>query len=380
MVGKAVIKKVSGIRVEDLQSAYEHGISICKDDVADEAQGMGKEALQAFFEEALKSHTGKQSAIKELQGSIAALLAFMRDEEAAKLPLFIFVDELDRCRPDYAIRLLEGVKHLFNVQGVCFVFTTNMTQLAASTKAIYGGEFDAATYLKRFFSFMYRLPVPELTAYARVLAMESYALSAGHTFYSGLPGKDVAADPVETLTLSLGAIASAFKLTLRDVKQVFRISEAAIPSLDVRYPVHALYLLALSAISQRRPDLLDSLDGAQCDFDAVLKQLQLRSVEFTYTVPGAVLAGEKTAKVLLAEILSVYGAAARNETQYFSGLRQSLGGRQDHLSDVLRRVADEYHSSVDSLNAPSAIAGYARTVRLAGQVMDPPIARSVGAA
>jgi len=34
--------------------------------------------------------------------------------------VIIIVDELDRCRPDYAIRVLEIIKHLFDVNGYIF--------------------------------------------------------------------------------------------------------------------------------------------------------------------------------------------------------------------------------------------------------------------
>ncbi len=71
-------------------------------------------------------------------------------EKEAKLPLVIFVDELDRCRPDFALSLLERMKHLFNVDGVFFVLSVDRDQLENSVKAIYGEGLDANGYLRRF--------------------------------------------------------------------------------------------------------------------------------------------------------------------------------------------------------------------------------------
>ena len=80
-------------------------------------------------------------------------------------PLIVVIDELDRCRPSYAIELLEVAKHLFTVDRIMFVLATNRTQLAHSVKAIYGSEFDAEGYLERFFDIDYRLPEPDRSGF-----------------------------------------------------------------------------------------------------------------------------------------------------------------------------------------------------------------------
>ena len=64
--------------------------------------------------------------------------------------LVVCVDELDRCRPDYAIRFLEATKHIFEVEGVIFLLAVNLSELSNSVRALYGAEFDAQQYLRRF--------------------------------------------------------------------------------------------------------------------------------------------------------------------------------------------------------------------------------------
>lgn len=68
------------------------------------------------------------------------------------------IDELDRCRPDYALSLLEIVKHFFNVSGVHFVLGVNLSELQNSVRVRYGSNVDAATYLQKFYSVVLRLP------------------------------------------------------------------------------------------------------------------------------------------------------------------------------------------------------------------------------
>ena len=84
-------------------------------------------------------------------------------------PLILMVDELDRCRPTYAVQLLEVAKHLFSVHRVVFVLAINRSELAHSIRALYGQGFNADGYLRRFFDADFRLPAPERKAFIEAL-------------------------------------------------------------------------------------------------------------------------------------------------------------------------------------------------------------------
>lgn len=68
--------------------------------------------------------------------------------------LLIIVDELDRCRPTFAIQTLELAKHLFTVPGLVFIFALDIEQLSHSIRTVYGKEMRASGYLSRFFEYM----------------------------------------------------------------------------------------------------------------------------------------------------------------------------------------------------------------------------------
>ena len=72
--------------------------------------------------------------------------------------LVVFVDELDRCKPDYAIRLLECVKHYFDDERLIFVFSISLFQLQHTIKCYYGYNFDATRYLDKFFDLRISIP------------------------------------------------------------------------------------------------------------------------------------------------------------------------------------------------------------------------------
>lgn len=92
-------------------------------------------------------------------------------------PLFIIVDELDRCRPSYAIDLLESIKHLFNVPHVVFLLAVDSTQLLQQVEHTFGlkacvedGKVvrdPRQDYLEKFFDIYYNLPVTDKAEFVK---------------------------------------------------------------------------------------------------------------------------------------------------------------------------------------------------------------------
>jgi len=87
--------------------------------------------------------------------------------EAQGNRLVIFIDELDRCKPDYAIRLLERIKHYFEDDRITFVFSVNLEQLQHTIEAHYGAGFDATRYLDKFFDLHISLAEIDYDCYLR---------------------------------------------------------------------------------------------------------------------------------------------------------------------------------------------------------------------
>lgn len=104
----------------------------------------------------------------ELQAAVALL------PESGKKSTFVwFIDELDRCRPTFAVELLERIKHLFDVQDVVFVLSVDKRQLEASTAAVYGSRIDATEYLRRFIDLEYAVPVASTRRFTESLLSRS---------------------------------------------------------------------------------------------------------------------------------------------------------------------------------------------------------------
>jgi hypothetical protein len=104
------------------------------------------EAFQRESEQLVKFREELKAVVKELPAA------------GKKQTLVFFVDELDRCRPTFAIELLERVKHLFDVPDIAFVLSVDMRQLQASVAAVYGIGIDAPEYLRKFIDLEFGLP------------------------------------------------------------------------------------------------------------------------------------------------------------------------------------------------------------------------------
>lgn len=99
-------------------------------------------------EESSFRHT--KAIIEEFVQSLRTLATTVEKDRELTAPIFILIDEVDRCRPTYAIELLERVKHIFEAAGVIFIIATDTEQLSHSVKSVYGEGFDGRKYLQRF--------------------------------------------------------------------------------------------------------------------------------------------------------------------------------------------------------------------------------------
>ncbi|MGE6409363.1 MULTISPECIES: KAP family P-loop NTPase fold protein [unclassified Psychrobacter] len=119
------------------------------EDFTDEIEEATDKAIDATAELILKEHIEAEKNLKTLQAALT--------EIASNSPIVIFVDELDRCRPSFAIDTLEIIKHTFDVENVSFVLITNTQQLKASINHCYGQAVDAQRYLDKFVKFRFEL-------------------------------------------------------------------------------------------------------------------------------------------------------------------------------------------------------------------------------
>lgn len=89
--------------------------------------------------------------------------------------IIFFIDELDRCRPKFAIELLESIKHLFSMNGIIFVISLDKEQLGYSIANVYGKNMDTTGYLRRFFDIDFKLPLVDRYKYFDIKCEEIFS-------------------------------------------------------------------------------------------------------------------------------------------------------------------------------------------------------------
>ena len=155
-----------------------------------------------------------KEAILNFRNALAGVTSELADCYSDR-PLVILIDELDRCRPSYAVNLLEVAKHFFEVDRVFFVLAVNRSELEHSIQALYGAEFDAAGYLRRFIDMDFRLPDPNRERFVDHLLDASGLASCFN------PGDQAgqSSTEVDAAKLLLQSFLSTPEFTLRDVQQ-----------------------------------------------------------------------------------------------------------------------------------------------------------------
>lgn len=113
---------------------------------------LGGKALADIAKQRFDSFQERATAMRSFQDQLREVGA------SGDKPLVVIVDELDRCKPTYAVGMLEVIKHVFDVESVLFVLTVNRTQLDRSAAVLYGSTSDPESYFGRFFDIEVSLP------------------------------------------------------------------------------------------------------------------------------------------------------------------------------------------------------------------------------
>ncbi|MDG1301474.1 MAG: P-loop NTPase fold protein [Opitutae bacterium] len=189
----------------------------------------------------LDAYQKRRHALWNLKESLAEY--FGGEEPSA----FIFIDELDRCRPDYAVSYLETIKHVFDIHGLVFVLAVDYAHLKNSAKSLYGPDLNFDEYFRKFAHRSFELPKPDEVARKRFArSLTDYYLHNKSSRFSRLNMRD-SSD-------SLPDLISALEMTPRQAMEFFRIlghlsstDQVEVGSLSVGYGLGMMLMSALKA-------------------------------------------------------------------------------------------------------------------------------------
>lgn len=227
-LAKGLVKKITGVDIELLSDVIEG-------DALADATEKAVEKLIESNQDTLNIVSDFKSVFNELIRK-ASLNTGVKGKE---LPVYIFIDELDRCRPTYAIELLERIKHLFDAESCRFIIATDTLQLSHAVRAVYGSGFGSDKYLKRFFDAEFSLRSGELDEWVKTsfnisgpipiskIGVFLRPMTPDQRFLNGMEGAPPDADAIlegqhklDEHQVVLLALAKTFNVQLRELEKI----------------------------------------------------------------------------------------------------------------------------------------------------------------
>jgi hypothetical protein len=234
-VTKGLIKKHTGVSLDELGDIIATEDGSATETALDDAGKVVGDQLEKLFDGTLEAmiegFQTTEKATADFRSKLSTIVSTLSEDQ--NKPIFILVDELDRCRPSYAVQLLERVKHLFDVDGVIFVFATNSEQLQYSIAGAYGAGFDGFKYLKRFFDRTYVFSEPSIEQLVGSLC-------------AGIPRQKIRA-PEDRLEETIWTGCRALGFDLRAVIHVIEMIEDTVTAWPHRLPADIALLFPLCA-------------------------------------------------------------------------------------------------------------------------------------
>lgn len=225
-------------------------------------------AIGAITEETAKELINNYSKDKEItqkfKDAIQELLTKIDNEK----PFVIFIDELDRCRPLYAIELLERVKHIFGIDGLIFVLSIDKKQLSESIKSQYG-NIDTNSYLKRFIDLEFNLTNNGVYKFCKHLFYSVYKLD------KLLLSKDIRREYGDYNEFEmLKFLAHSMKLSLREIEHAFVQIDIIFKTINPRiFEMHFRVIIFFVILKLKDLELYDDVIGNKKSVDELVNKI-----------------------------------------------------------------------------------------------------------
>lgn len=173
--------------------------------------------------------------------------------------LVVIIDELDRCKPTFAIQTLEIVKHIFDIENLTFIFAIDIHQLSHSIECVYGQGIDSTGYLCRFFDYIAKLPTSDITSYIQNTIANIDSIPKMQT--TSYKNRKKYCDFSEDISMFFIELYDAFELSLRDLDTIIQSYKIMLDNFLSKYHTsiaHTMYLFYLT-LKYKNPELFYNL-------------------------------------------------------------------------------------------------------------------------
>ena len=235
--------------------------------------GINKECLQTGTESAFDQYVSLTDAREDFRTRLQRLADKVFDKTGK--PLIYIVDELDRCRPDFAIKVLERIKHLFDIDHVIFVLGIDREQLGRVIQSVYG-NIDVENYLLRFIDVDFSLPETNHMEFFNALWKRHGMPNYLETRIRSLPvnvhflGHPILAD-TESTTEYLKELFALHRFSLREIERGLNFYKVAMMSTSNHERILPELISVLVLLRIRNNELYEKFLNLTCSLDEIAK-------------------------------------------------------------------------------------------------------------
>lgn len=135
-------------------------------------------------------------------------------------PLVIIVDELDRCRPDYALKTIEIIKHFFDIENLFFILPINKEAIGQAVTSVFGQIKNSEHYLKKLIDRELIIPIPKECDYKKIAQCYITTDKLKTSIFQNHIEKNDNYNGFDIIAKSIGKYACYYRLTYRDTVKV----------------------------------------------------------------------------------------------------------------------------------------------------------------
>jgi hypothetical protein len=225
------------------------------DNAIEAAGGDISKSAEEYIKRKLINHKKEFASVDQFKKYLSTIPALL--EPKTDHSLTIIIDELDRCRPSFAVEMLEKIKHLFSVKNITFVLVINKIQLQESIRATYGTNIDAHTYLQKFLTIEADMPQKGHSDKSTVSTYCEYLADA----------HDLA--DKEDIPMLMAALGDQLGMTLRQMEKAF--GNYVLASMSGRIPNDEIIGLfaALCVLKVTHPKIFSDLNKGTISYSEV---------------------------------------------------------------------------------------------------------------
>ncbi len=262
-LGGAIIKRalplaVKVVTINTLDLEKEHEAILAK-----LGEDLSSDLIQSFLD--------NKKTIKDFKEALGGFISEYNKKFNATddKPFVIIIDDLDRCRPGYAIELLERMKHLFDIKQVVFILAYDKAQLKSIINTSFGHEFDADNYMRKFVDLEFNLPKPSTEQFVNY-QFKRFSLDApfsertiGDNRFDG--------DNIKELFTSLFRI---FETPLRAQEHCFTQLSIAVKTTPKNHILLPFLLASMIALKSKNSDLYYRFVDKKSNYEDVINYIK----------------------------------------------------------------------------------------------------------